>query len=547
MSVDSGEVLGVLGPVEAGKSTLANIISSFAPQNTGGSVDGELRVAGRDPLTADDNAVAMVFEDYSAQMTQARVIDEVIAPLANRGLDRVAAKERARDLLDQTQLLDVKEKFVWELSGGQQQRLAIAAALGIDPDVLVFDTATDMLDPEGKEDVANLIASLSGSTTLVVTANKPDDLVGIADTVLVINDGKQVTVDTPEAVLRDTELLRRIDVGLPLCLDVAESVGLSAQPLTPEEFADCLDDRSPTLGEAANLESDTAAADRTSIEVANAKYEYGDGTVAVNGIEMNVRDGEVHAVIGGNGAGKSTYSRLLVGLLSPDAGRIVVSGTETDESTAAKLATSIGIALQNPSKQLSEQTVLEELRFPLENRQYKSGLLPFSKEKQYDEAYIERRVEAVQNLIGLDADLLDSDPVFLPQGTQRLLTIGAALATDPDAMVLDEPTAGLDARNEAIVRDTIAEMKADGMAIVLIDHDMDFIAETADRITVLDDGQIVQQGKPAEIFARDNWSWLTEHSMRPPRVARLADKVGCFALTTDELTATLTEKRGETA
>jgi len=541
--VDDGDVLGVLGPIEAGKTTLAMAISSFAPQNTGGITEGELTVAGRDPRQADDNAVAMVFEDYAAQLTQVRVLDEVVAPLVNRGLSRDNAVPKARDLLDRIQLGDVEEKFTWDLSGGEQQRLAIAAALAIEPEVLVFDTATDMLDPAGREHVTNLIASMAGSTTLVVTANDPDDLVGIADQVLVLEDGERISFGPADNVLRDATLLRDVGVGLPLCLEVADRLGVEANPLTPSEFAANVDHATQTVSEGpASPDGGTLEGDAlTNIDMAETTYEYADGTVAVNGVDLNVSDGEVHAVIGGNGAGKSTFSKLLVGLFDPDVGYVRVSGTETHDVTARELATTIGIALQNPDEQLSEETVEAELRFPLEQRQYeRTGFLSLSKEKRFDDEYIDERVQAVRDLVGIDDDVLDLDPVFLPQGEQRLLTIAQSLVPDPDAVVLDEPTAGLDAANRDRVTHVIQQLKAEQKAVVLIDHDMDFICDVADRVTVLSDGEVVGQGSTEKIFAQDNWSWLDAHQMRPPRVSRLAREFGVTAFTVEQLVEELT-------
>lgn len=534
--VSHGDVLGVLGPVEAGKTTLAMALASFAPQNTGGQTDGELEVVGRDPRTASDNDVAMVFEDYASQLTQVRVIDEVVAPLVNRGLSRSEALPKARELLDTVQLTDVEEKFTWDLSGGQQQRLAIAAALAIDPEVMVFDTATDMLDPNGRAGVANLIASLSGTTTLVVTANDPDDLVGIADDVLVLDTGERVAFGPSETILRDHELLREVGVDAPLCLEVANRLGIEADPLTPREFADSF----PRNGRVrTQVTADGGGQLRNAepnINVDTATYEYADETVAVDDTNLRVSNGEVHAVIGGNGAGKSTFSKLLVGLLNPDTGSVQVTGTKTDEVSAREMATTIGIAHQNPDEQLSEQTVEEEIRFPLEQRQYeRSGLLSLSKEQQYDDEYIDERVEAVCDLVGIDDAVREKDPMFLPRGQRRLVTLALAIATDPDAVVLDEPTAGLDAANRSLVQETIERLRTDGTAVVLIDHNMEFVCEVADRVTLLSDGEVVMQDLTHEIFAQENWNQLIDHQIRPPRVARLAQELGVNALTVDEL------------
>ncbi|MFB6308659.1 MAG: energy-coupling factor ABC transporter ATP-binding protein, partial [Haloarculaceae archaeon] len=242
VAVEAGDVLGVVGPVEAGKTTLSMALASFAPQNTGGTTSGTLSVAGRDPRDADDNAVAMVFEDYASQLTQVRVIDEVVAPLINRGVDRSAAVERARELLDDVRMADTEEKYTWELSGGEQQRLAIAAVLAIDPEVLIFDTATDMLDPAGRDHVADLIDSLAGDTTLVVTENDPEALVGLADDLLVLDGGEQVAFGPADDLLRDAELLESVGVAPPVCCRAAREIGLPETPPVPGEFVATLSD-----------------------------------------------------------------------------------------------------------------------------------------------------------------------------------------------------------------------------------------------------------------------------------------------------------------
>ena len=571
--VDEGQVLGVVGPVEAGKTTLAMSLASFAPQNTGGSTDGTLSVAGRDPREAKDNRVAMAFEDYSAQLTQVRAIDEVIAPLVNRGVSRSEAAERARELLDEVRLDGVDEtQYTWELSGGQQQRLAIAAALAIDPEVMIFDTATDMLDPAGRDEVANLIASLKGDKTLVVTDNDPDSLVGIADELLVLNDGEQAAFGPADELLRNVDLLEDVGVAPPVCLRIAREVGLSGSPLTPGEFLDVLgthtsSDQSDRAGQVSSSDADEpidassefgeplvstdgighdgevegeTASDLGDplLRAEDVRYEYGSDAVAVEDVVFSVREGEVHAIIGGNGAGKTTFSKLLVGLFKPDDGTMLVDGEPTDGRTAREIAESVGITLQNPDEQLSEQTVEKEIRFPLEKRRYeRTGFLGLSKRERYDEAFIEERVGEVCDLVGLPEDVMQEDPMFLPRGVRRQVTMATALAPDPDVLVLDEPVAGVDATAREHVTQAIERLRRQGKGVVVIDHDMDFVCEVADTVTVLNEGQVAMQGPTHEVFGPDNWDWLSSHHMRPPRAARLARRVGVEALTADEFVA----------
>lgn len=543
-----GEVLGVVGPTESGKTSIARAVAGFAPSVTGGTLDGELDVAGCDPRETDDaTRVGMVFEDYSSQLTQVHVLDEIVVPLLSQGYDRDAARAKARELLDRVRLNGYGNKRTWELSGGEQQRVAIAAVLALDPEVLVFDTATDMLDPDGREDVWNLISSLKGETTLLVTVADPQDLVGVADRVLVVENGTTAAFGGVDETIRDHDLLEGVGVTPPICLRVAEQLGLPANPLTPSEFAESLGSEhvERTHGTETTAAADggvTTGAAGTSgepvLRVEDVSFGYSDDQTAIDSIDLDIHEGEVHALIGGNGAGKSTLSELLVGLLTPDAGRICVDGEATDDATVEAASESVGLSFQNPDEQLSKRTVEKEIRFPLAERQYeRTGFL--SKRQRYDDDYIDERVEKACELTGLEDALREEDPTFLPQGERRLAAIASSLAPDPSVAILDEPTAGLDADGHDRIRRTIDHLRSEGKAVVLIAHDMDFVCEVADRVTLLGDGETILRGTPAEVFARENWDTIREQYVRPPRAARLADRLGVEALTATELVDTI--------
>ncbi|MFB6308660.1 MAG: energy-coupling factor ABC transporter ATP-binding protein, partial [Haloarculaceae archaeon] len=276
------------------------------------------------------------------------------------------------------------------------------------------------------------------------------------------------------------------------------------------------------------------------IRAEDVSYEYAADEVAIDGVDFSVREGEVHAVVGSNGAGKTTFSKLLSGLFKPTEGTVYVDGEPTDGRTAREIAESVGLALQNPDEQISEQTVARELQFPLERRQYeRTGFLGLSKRERFDDGFVESRSREVRDLVGLPKTAVDEDPMFLPRGQRRQVTIASALAPDPDALILDEPAAGLDASARADIVATVDRLRERGKGIVIIDHDMDFVCSVADTVTVLDDGTVAMQGPTEDVFAPDNWEWLASRHLRPPRAARVADRVGLDALTAEEFVSGL--------
>ncbi|MGF1471825.1 MAG: ABC transporter ATP-binding protein [Rubrobacteraceae bacterium] len=546
-SVSRGEVLGLVGPIGAGKTSLCMSLGGFVPGVTGGNTSGKLEVGGKDPREISgvemSRLVGMVFEDYTAQLTQIRVIDEIMAPLLNRGFSTEEARGRADELMETVRLsgLGLERKKVWELSGGQQQRVAIAAMLAMEPELVIFDSATGMLDPQGKEEVRKIVKDLAGERTLIVSSEEPGGLVGLADSVMTLVDGELVTHGSAEEVLRDSATLSRSGVDIPVALNVAEQLELSDKPLTAEEFKEAAGSIEVVEGEA---DETYQSYGEPLVQVEDAVFRYPDGTAAVQGVDLVVRQGESHAIIGGNGAGKSTLGHMIVGLSKPAEGSVTVAGVDTRQATAMDLAWHIGTTFQNPDEQISEQTVRKEISFPLNRRRYKKTGW-FSKEERYDEEYIEERIAEARGLMEIDEDVLDYDPVNMPRGQRRLINITQALALDPKVLFLDEPIVGLDAPARGQVRRLIATLKDMGKAVIIVDHDLDLVCETADTITVLNQGRVALQGPKHEVFARENWDLLAEMYIRPPRVARLAEAVGTEATTERELVARLSPAETE--
>jgi energy-coupling factor transporter ATP-binding protein EcfA2 len=277
------------------------------------------------------------------------------------------------------------------------------------------------------------------------------------------------------------------------------------------------------------------------VQVQGVTYRYPDGTQA-QGVHLEVRAGEVHAIIGGTGAGKTTFLKHIAGLLKPSEGKVLVCGEETRGKNVADLPLVVGTVLQNPNEQISERTVRDEIGFPLKQRQYeRTGL--FSKRQRYDDGYIRDQVARACGLVGIEPDWHDRDPILLPRPQRKLVTIAEALVVDPKVLLLDEPTIGLGATSRRQLRELVAHLREMGKTVLLVDNDVDLISEVADTLTVLDQGRVVLQGPTRTIFAVDHWEQLAGLYISPPPAAQLARRLGVHALTCDELIAKLSSKR----
>lgn len=581
LTIEPGEVVGLIGPVGAGKTTLCMAIAGFVPSVTGGDTSGEIEIDGDSQASANgasedmNRQVGMVFEDYAAQIVQLQVLEEVVTPLRDRGLSPEEANDRARELLEKVRLgeQNLEKRRVWELSGGQQLRLALAAVLAIDPPIFIFDNILDKLDPQEQELVIQLVRDLAGDKTLIIVEQNITLLQQLAEQFLVLVDGEVVEEGKADDILGNPELLARADTLPPLPLRIARDLDLSESPLTFEAFEQAIanrhqDDRNgeterqPVAEQEFNYQfveirnnrmlangdeqlqplrqpqEDSSAGDRhfsePVIRIQDVTFCYDkkdDGSKALENVNITVREGEVHGVIGRSGAGKTTLIQLLAGLLHPTEGKIYIGDSETGEKNVCDLAMMVGTVLQRPDDHLSEKTVRDEIVFPLKQRQQRSG--------RYDNDYIERRRSQVCELVGIDENLFDRDPFLLPQGQRQLIAIAEVLSVDPSVLLIDEPAVGIGKTARQKINQAIAHLCDQGKAVLIAGNDIDFITNTADTVTILEQGRTVLQGTVNEVFAPENWDQLSELHLQPPSVARLSQQVGVNAVKYDELVSKL--------
>lgn len=236
------------------------------------------------------------------------------------------------------------------------------------------------------------------------------------------------------------------------------------------------------------------------IEFRDVHASYDAETPILKGIDLTINDGDFVAFVGTNGAGKSTAMRLMNGLLKPDRGEVLIDGVPTTQLKTSELARRVGFLFQNPDRQICSNTVREELLFG------------FRALGRLDEE-AERRVDAIVEEFHFDGD---ADPFLLNRGTRQLLALASIVVLEPPVVVLDEPTTGLDFRECMKVMDVIANLHLQGTTVVMVCHDMELVADFAERVVVMTDGRVVDQGSTFEVLR--NRQTLAEADLVPPQV-----------------------------
>jgi energy-coupling factor transporter ATP-binding protein EcfA2 len=496
LEVEEGEFLLVIGPSGAGKSTLLRCLNGLVPHFYGGAVAGEVRVDGRDPIALGPRGMAdlvgFVLQDPEAQFVVDKVEDEMAFALENQGLDPIVMRKRVEEALDQLNIAHLRQRSVNTLSGGERQRVAIAAVMTLQPQVLVLDEPTSQLDPQAAEEVLDTLVKLNQDLglTIILSEHRLERVVQYVDRILYLSgNGQPPLLDEPRAVLGQVDLT-------PPLITLAKALDWSPLPLTIKEgrrFAKKVESsRQQAAGgrphhAAANTPYATRPADRA-ISVQNLVFSY-NGHPALKDISLDIGQGEFVALMGRNGAGKTTLLKQLVGLLKPDQGQVQIIEPGTRRSMNTRRADTeeiiqvIGYVPQNPNALLFNDTVRQELDFTLRGHGRPAG--------DYD---------GLLGALGL-TDHAGRYPRDLSVGERQRVALASILVAEPQILLLDEPTRGLDYRQKAALVDFLQREKAHGRTVIMATHDVELVASCADRVILLGDGQVVVDGPARQVMS----------------------------------------------
>lgn len=491
LEIGEGELVLVIGPSGSGKSTFLRCLNGMVPHFYGGVFAGAVRVAGLDPVAQGPRGMAgtvgFVFQDPEAQFVVDTVEDEMAFAMENQGLPQAIMRKRIEEVLDQLGIAHLRQRRISTLSGGEKQRVAIASVLTMQPRVLVLDEPTSQLDPQAAEEVLTVLQKLNQDLglTVILSEHRLERVVQYADRLLWIpGDGHPFLLGEP------AEVLSQVDLTPPL-ITLAKALRWSPLPLTIKQarpFA-----RRAGLAKEPALEDESLFAGRRAVPAPSSNgraiyvhdlwYAYPDSpTPALRGLTLSVERGEFVALMGRNGSGKTTLLKQLVGLLRPDRGEVRVAGHDTRRVSVDELIRWVGYVPQNPGALLFEDTVCQELDFTRRNH----GL----PEKDY---------QPLLRTLGLESRA-NHYPRDLSVGERQRVALASILVVEPEIILLDEPTRGLDYPQKRSLARFLKEQKAQGRTIVMATHDVELVAECADRVVILGDGEVVVDGPTRRVM-----------------------------------------------
>ena len=522
VTIEKGSYTAILGSNGSGKSTLAKIIDILEVPDS-----GKVVIFGKD--TSDDNLFwdirahcCCVFQNPDNQIVGTIVEEDVAFGPENLGVPNPELRERVDQALKDVGLYEYRHRETTALSGGQKQKLAIAGALAMQPDILILDEATAMLDPSSRDDFLTLVEKMrveKGLTLITITHDMTEAL--RCDKLVIVNKGKAVMEGRPEEIFLSDNLW---DYGLkrPVKFNFAfEIAKLTGSTLTKEDLRS--DEsliaaltamlKKPGI-KAPEISEDKKTQDEKDIimSVKGLSYTYdGNDAKAIEDINLDIRRGEVLGIVGESGCGKTTLISHMNAIFRPSVGDIIIHTKDGDLSCrnkkdTMKIRQNVGLVFQYPEYQLFEETVFKDICYGLK----KMGI---EKAKMHKMAY------DAALMVGLSNDEVNSSPFELSGGQKRRAAMAGVLAMQPGILVLDEPASGLDPRGRQEMFAIIKKLRDSGTTIILVSHNMDEAAVNCDRICLIDHGKIKAVGTPEELFIKER---AEELGIQRPRISRFS-------------------------
>lgn len=472
LRVEAGQVLLIAGASGCGKTTLARCINGLIPRSYKGELTGRILIQGQDIRTLSlariSQLIGTVLQDPERQILGTKVLNEVAFGLENLQLSRKEILQRVDAALERLKISHLRERETFHLSGGEKQKVALAGVLAMQPSLLMLDEPLASLDPASAQETLDIVRQLANEgMTILLIEHRVEDVLRIAPEQTIYMTGGEIRYFGPTAGLE-------------------EAVDYSEIKLPAEKIIQRAARTRPTPPPPPRLTGRSTTSSRPLVRFENVSFGYETERSVLQGINLSIHPGEIVAILGPNGAGKTTLVKHAIGLLKPKSGKVWIDEQDTHSLSVAQIAGQLGYVFQSPSHMLFAPTVREELSFGPTNLNHK----PEAIAQQVQEAL------RIVNMSGME----DIAPLSLSFGQQKRVSIAAILAMRSRILVMDEPTAGQDYRNYMQFMDAIMQMP-NFDAILFITHDVDMAVIYATRVLLVNNGQIVADGSPAEVLS----------------------------------------------
>ena len=521
LDIYPGERVLIAGPSGCGKSTLAGCINGLNPFSNPGECSGELIVDGVDAPKSSifqlSAHVGTVLQDPDGQFIGLTVGEDIAFALENSCMPQDEMHEITRHAAELVGIQDHLDYAPHELSGGQKQRVSLAGVMVDQVKILLFDEPLANLDPATGKQTIELIDEIQEKTdtTVVIIEHRLEDVLWRdVDRIVLMGDGKILAALHPDELL-STRLLEENGIREPLYLTALRYAGVELAPAKKPAHVDSVvidkaDRKKMTDWFWSRPAAEAEKEHEPLLEVRNLTFGYERGRQTLRDVSLTIHKGEMVSIVGKNGAGKSTFSKLVCGFETPDSGEILFQGRNLLQENIRHRAKHIGYVMQNPNQMISKTMIFDEAALSLRNM-------------GKSEEEIREKVEETLKVCGLFP--FRNWPVSaLSFGQKKRVTIASVLVQDPELIILDEPTAGQDFHHYTEIMEFLRGLNEKGVTVVMITHDMHLMLEYTPRALVFADGRLIADRSAAAVLCDPQL--IRQAALKETSLFTLANQLG---------------------